>query len=253
MTSRNSLPYVTALLLSHSCAVCSPPASKDQKGSAQQAPEVAVVTLKARNVSITDELPGRTTAFRVAEVRPQVSGIVQKRLFTEGGEVRAGEQLLQIDPAMYRASQGAAEAALKRAEARLVSARLLEERYKPLIDAHAVSQQDYDNSVADHAQAEAEVAAAKSQLDSARINVVYTQVLSPISGRIGRALVTEGALVTANQAQPLATVQQLDPIYVDISQSSAQLLRLQRQLSEGALQKDREESGRSDAHSGGRS
>jgi membrane fusion protein (multidrug efflux system) len=211
---------------------------KDPQASAPQAPEVSVVTLKPRSVSITEELPGRTTAFRVAEVRPQVSGIVQKRLFTEGGEVRAGEQLLQIDPATYRASLGAAEAALKRAEARLISARLLAERYKPLIDAHAVSQQDYDNAVADHAQAEAEVASARSQLESARINVVYTQVLSPISGRIGRAMVTEGALVTANQAQPLATVQQLDPIYVDISQSSAQLLRLQRQLADGVLQQD---------------
>jgi membrane fusion protein (multidrug efflux system) len=204
----------------------------------QQATEVAVLTLAPRSVSITDELPGRTTAFRVAEVRPQVSGIVQKRLFTEGGEVRAGQQLLQIDPATYRANLSAAEAALKRAEAQLVSAKLLEERYTPLIAANAVSRQDFDDAVAAHAQAEAEVAAARAQVESARINVVYTQVLSPIEGRIGRALVTEGALVTAGQSQPLALVQQLDPIYVDIAQSSAQILRLQRQLAEGVLQKD---------------
>jgi membrane fusion protein, multidrug efflux system len=204
----------------------------------QQATEVAVLTLAPRSVSITDELPGRTTAFRVAEVRPQVSGIVQKRLFTEGGEVRAGQQLLQIDPATYRANLSAAEAALKRAEAQLVSAKLLEERYTPLIAANAVSRQDFDDAVAAHAQAQAEVAAASAQVESARINVVYTQVLSPIEGRIGRALVTEGALVTAGQAQPLALVQQLDPIYVDIAQSSAQILRLQRQLAEGVLQKD---------------
>src|SRR5688572_13187748 len=204
----------------------------------QQATEVAVLTLAPRSVSITDELPGRTTAFRVAEVRPQVSGIVQRRLFTEGGEVRAGQQLLQIDPATYRAGLSAAEAALKRAEARLVAAKLLEERYTPLIAANAVSRQDFDDAVADHAEATAEVAAATAQVESARINVVYTQVLSPISGRIGRALVTEGALVMAGQSQPLALVQQLDPIYVDIAQSSAQILRLQRQLAEGVLQKD---------------
>lgn len=207
---------------------------------APPAPEVNVITLSPKSVSITDELPGRTTAFRVADVRPQVSGIVQRRLFTEGGEVKAGQQLLQIDPATYRASLSAAEAALKRAEAGLVAARLLEERYKPLIEANAVSQQDYDNAVAAHAEAEAEVAEAKAQMEASRVNVVYTQVLSPISGRIGRALVTEGALVTAGQPQPLATVQQLDPIYVDISQSSAQILRLQRQIAEGELQKDGE-------------
>jgi len=212
--------------------------SESRQGGAQQPTEVAVITLAPRSVNITDELPGRTTAFRVAEVRPQVSGIVQKRLFTEGGEVRAGQQLLQIDPASYRAALSAAEAALKRAEARLVAAKLLEERYTPLIAANAVSRQDYDDAVAEHAQAQAEVAAAKAQVEAARINVVYSQVLSPISGRIGRALVTEGALVTAGQSQPLALVQQLDPIYVDISQSSAQMLRLQRQLAEGVLQKD---------------
>jgi membrane fusion protein (multidrug efflux system) len=211
---------------------------ENKPGNAQQATEVAVLTLAPRTVSITDELPGRTTAFRVAEVRPQVSGIVQKRFFTEGGEVRAGQQLLQIDPATYRAGLSSAEAALKRAEARLVAAKLLEERYTPLIAANAVSRQDFDDAVAAHAEATAEVAAAAAQVESARINVVYTQVLSPISGRIGRALVTEGALVTAGQAQPLALVQQLDPIYVDISQSSAQMLRLQRQLTDGVLQKD---------------
>jgi membrane fusion protein (multidrug efflux system) len=212
--------------------------SENKPANAQQAAEVAVLTLAPRSVSITEELPGRTTAFRVAEVRPQVSGIVQKRLFTEGGEVHAGQQLLQIDPASYRAGLSAAEAALKQAEARLVAAKLLEERYTPLIAANAVSRQDFDDAVAAHAGANAEVAAAKAQVEAARINVVYTQVLSPISGRIGRALVTEGALVTAGQSQPLALVQQLDPIYVDISQSSTQILRLQRQLAEGVLQKD---------------
>jgi len=210
----------------------------DPQAAQQAATEVSVVTLEPRDVSITDQLPGRTAAYRVAEVRPQVTGIVQKRLFTEGGEVKAGQQLLQIDPAPFRAALSSAEAALKRAEARLVSARLLEERYTPLIAANAVSKQDFDEAVAGHAQAESDVAAARAQLETARINLVYTQVLSPISGRIGRAFVTEGALVTAQQAQSLAMVQQLDPIYVDISQSSTEMLRLQRQLASGELQKD---------------
>jgi membrane fusion protein (multidrug efflux system) len=227
-----------AIALAISLAAVSGCSGPQGGGGNAQMPEVAVVTLAPRSVSIMDTLPGRTTAFRVAEVRPQVSGIVQKRLFTEGGEVREGQQLLQIDPASYQAALSSAEAALKRAEAHLVSAKLLEERYKPLIAANAVSQQDYDNAVADHAQAEADVAAARAQIEAARINVVYTQVRSPISGQIGRALVTEGALVTANQNQPLALVQQLDPIYVDISQSSAQMVRLQREIATGELQKD---------------
>lgn len=209
-----------------------------QKAQGPTATEVSVITLAPRSVSITDRLPGRTAAYRVAEVRPQVTGIVQKRLFTEGSEVKASQQLLQIDASSYRAALNAAEAALKRADARLVSARLLEERYTPLIQANAVSKQDYDEAVAAHAQAEADVAAARAQVESARINVVYTQVLSPISGRIGRALVTEGALVTAEQQQPLALVQQLDPIYVDITQSSTEMLRLQRQVASGELQRD---------------
>jgi membrane fusion protein (multidrug efflux system) len=198
-------------------------------------PEVGVVTLQPRNIAITDQLPGRTTAYRVAEVRPQVTGIVQRRLFAEGAEVKAGEQLYQIDSGSYRAALSSAEAALKRAEAQAVTAKLLEERYAPLIAANAVSRQENDEAIAARARADADVAAARAQVDSARINVVYTQVLSPINGRIGRALVTEGALVTSGQPAALATVQQLDPIYVDITQSSTELLRLQRQLAHGEI------------------
>jgi membrane fusion protein (multidrug efflux system) len=201
-------------------------------------PEVSVITLAPRPVAITDQLPGRTTAFRVAEVRPQVTGIVQRRLFAEGGEVKAGEQLFQIDAGSYRAAVSSAEAALKRAEAAAVTARLLEERYAPLIAANAVSKQENDEAIAARARAEADVAAARAALDAARINLVYTQVLSPISGQIGRTLVTEGALVTSGQSAPLATVQQLDPIYVDITQSSTEMLRLQRQFANGELLKD---------------
>jgi membrane fusion protein, multidrug efflux system len=201
-------------------------------------PEVSIVTLKPRTVAITDQLPGRTTAFRVAEVRPQVTGIVQKRLFAEGAEVKAGEQLYQIDAGSYRAALSSAEAALKRAEAQAVTARLLAERYEPLIAANAVSKQENDEAIAARARAEADVASARAALDAARINVVYTQVLSPIPGRIGRTLVTEGALVTSGQEAPLATVQQLDPIYVDIAQSSTEMLRLRRQMDNGELVKD---------------
>jgi membrane fusion protein (multidrug efflux system) len=226
-----TLRTVTAAALAAALLVA---CGKEEAG-APPPPEVGVLTLQPRNIAITDQLPGRTTAYRVAEVRPQVTGIVQRRLFAEGAEVKAGEQLYQIDAGSYRAALSSANAALKRAEAQAVTARLLEERYAPLIAANAVSKQENDEAIAARARAEADVAAARAQVDSARINVVYTQVLSPITGRIGRALVTEGALVTSGQASPLATVQQLDPIYVDITQSSTEMLRLQRQLANGEL------------------
>jgi membrane fusion protein, multidrug efflux system len=220
---------VAAALLLAACA--------KQDAGPPPPPEVGVITLAPRAISITDQLPGRTSAFRVAEVRPQVTGVVKKRLFTEGGEVKAGEQLYQIDAGSYRAALNSAEAALQRAEAQAVTAKLLAERYAPLLAANAVSKQENDDAIAARARADADVAAARAQVDNARINVVYTQVLSPITGRIGRALVTEGALVTAEQQSPLATVQQLDPIYVDITQSSTEMLHLQRQLASGELVK----------------
>ena len=204
----------------------------------QEPPEVGVIKLVTRSVGIVDELPGRTVAYRVAEVRPQVSGIVQKRLFAEGSDVRVGEQLYQIDPASYSATLRSAEAALQRAQANREKAKLLQDRYGPLRANNLVSQQVYDDAVTGFAAAEADVAAAKAQVESARINVVYCQVLSPIAGRIGRTLVTEGALVTSQQSTPLALVQQLDPIYVDITQSSVEMLKLQRALASGDLQRD---------------
>ncbi len=188
---------------------------------ASRPPLVSVVTVKAQSVPVTTELPGRIAAVRVAEVRPQVNGIVVKRLFVEGGEVKAGQQLYQIDPAPYEATYHSALAAA-------ASARSLAERYKPLADANAVSKQDYDNAVASDLQAQAAV-------EAARINLRYTRVLSPISGRVGRSTVTEGALVTANQPAALATVQQLDRVYVDVTQPSGTLLRLKREAAAGQL------------------
>jgi membrane fusion protein (multidrug efflux system) len=226
-----------AMAMSVAAALLLAACGKDQDGPPPP-PEVSIVTLKPRAVAITDQLPGRTTAFRVAEVRPQVTGIVQKRLFAEGTEVKAGAQLFQIDSGSYRAALSSAQAALKRAEAQAVTAKLLAERYEPLIAANAVSRQENDEAIAARARADADVASARAAVDAARINVVYTQVLSPISGQIGRTLVTEGALVTSGQQTPLATIQQLDPIYVDIAQSSTEMLRLQRQLANGELVKD---------------
>jgi membrane fusion protein, multidrug efflux system len=187
-------------------------------------PRVSVVTLQAQTVAIGTELPARVAAYRTAEVRPQVSGIILRRLFVEGSEVKAGQQLYQIDPAPYQATYNSAVAA----EA---SARALAERYKPLVEANAVSKQEYDNAVASQLQAQ-------SAVETARINLIYTKVLSPISGRISRSLITEGALVTANQSTRLATVQQLDPIYVDATQSSNILLRFRREAAAGLLRQD---------------
>jgi membrane fusion protein (multidrug efflux system) len=210
---------------------------KDAQAKGQGAvPEAMVTTLAPQRVEIISELPGRTTPYRVAEVRPQVTGVVLKRLFTEGGEVRADQQLYAINPASYQAAYDSARASLARAQAALNSAQLLAERYRTLIEAHAVSKQQYDDAVATQQQAEADIASAKAAIETARINLVYTKVLAPISGRVGRSTVTEGALVTSDQTAALATVQQLDPIYVDVTQSTTQLLRLQRELANGQLQ-----------------
>jgi membrane fusion protein (multidrug efflux system) len=202
---------------------------------APPAVEVGVVTVTPQPVTITTDLPGRTSSFRVAEVRPQVSGVVQKRLFVEGGEVKAGQPLYQIDPAPFQASYDSAKATLEHAQAELTTAKLLEERYRPLVEANAVSRQQNDNAVGSALQAQADVASAKASVETARINLAYTRVLSPISGRTSRSSVTEGALVTANQATALVTVTQLDPIYVDVTQPATVLLRLQRELEAGQL------------------
>jgi len=172
-------------------------------------PEVGVVTIQPQRVAVTTELPGRTSAYLVAEVRPQVNGIIQKRVFTEGSEVKAGQVLYQIDPATYQAAFSSAKAAEARAEANLIPARLKEERFRDLVKIKAVSQQDYDDAYAGLKQSEADVASAKAVVETARINLAYTKVTAPISGRIGKSSVTTGALVTANQPAALSTIQQL--------------------------------------------
>jgi len=200
-------------------------------------PEVGVIVVKQEKVSLTTELPGRTAPQFVAEVRPQVGGIIQKRLFTEGADVKAGQVLYQIDPASYQAAYASAKASQSRVEATLVSLRLTEGRYRDLVKIKAVSQQDYDNASAALQQAEAELAVTKAAVETARINLAYTKISAPISGRIGRSTVTEGALVTANQTTALATIQQLDSMYVDVTQSTADLLKLKQSLANGALKK----------------
>jgi membrane fusion protein, multidrug efflux system len=206
-------------------------------------PEVATVTIAPREIELTTELPGRTSAYLIAEIRPQVNGIIKKRMFREGSDVKAGDLLYQIDPAPFQVAYDSAKASLGKAQANLPSIRLRVERYQELLVDKAVSQQDYDDAAAAVEQAKAEIEYWKTAVEAARINLGYTRVTAPISGRIGRSSVTDGALVTAYQPTALATIQQLDPIYVDVTQSSAELLRLRRDLATGELVAD-EKSGK---------
>jgi membrane fusion protein (multidrug efflux system) len=206
-------------------------------------PEVATVTIEPRQVELTTELPGRTSAYLVSEIRPQVNGIIKKRLFREGSDVEAGDLLYQIDPASFQVAYDSAKASLGKAQANFPSIRSRVERYRELLVDKAVSLQDYDDAVAAVEQAKAEIEYWKTAVEAARINLGYTRVTAPISGRIGRSSITDGALVTAYQPTALATIQQLDPIYVDVTQSSAELLRLRRNLETGELTTD-EKSGK---------
>jgi membrane fusion protein, multidrug efflux system len=210
------------------------PAPKPQMGP----PEVGVIEVKQQRVALTTELSGRTSANLMAEVRPQVGGIIKKRLFTEGSDVKAGQVLYQIDPASYEAAFASAKATQARAEATLNSTRLKAERYQELVKIKAVSQQDNDDAQAAFKQSEADVAVARAAVETARINLAYTRITAPISGRIGRSTVTEGALVTTNQATALATIQNLGTMYVDVTQSSADLIKLKRNLAAGVMKRD---------------
>ena len=211
---------------------------QDEAVSGKQDPEVNVVTVKAAPLQVTTELPGRTAAFRVAEIRPQVSGIILKRDFTEGSEVKAGQVLYHIDPAPFRAAYLSAQAAVAQAEANARIARVTLNRYRPLRETQYVSRQDYDQAVSTAEQAQASVVSAKAALESARINLAWSTVTSPISGRVGLSSVTEGALVQDGQSTALTRVQQLDPMYVDVTQSSDAWLRLQQELFSGRLQQN---------------
>jgi membrane fusion protein (multidrug efflux system) len=216
-------------------AACGKPPMMGPPAGPQGAPQVSTVVVRTQNIVLTTELPGRTSAVLLADVRPQVTGILQTRRFVEGGTVKAGEVLYQIDPATYQAAVESAEAALAKAEANQYTTRLKAERYAELIAIKAVSQQEADDATAALQQANAEVASARAALRTARIDLDYTRVTSPITGRIGKSAVTAGALVTANQTNALATVQQLDPMYVDVTQSSNTALKLKRAIAQGRI------------------
>jgi membrane fusion protein (multidrug efflux system) len=224
---------LTGLLILGGCG-------QQTKGTQTITPEVAVVTMKPEQVVITTELPGRTSASLVAEVRPQVNGIIQKRLFTEGSNVNAGQVLYQIDPAPYQAALDNARAGLSRSEANLSAIRLKAERLKELLVDKAVSQQDYDDAAAALKQTQADIQYWQATVETARINLKYTLITAPITGRIGRSNVTQGALVAAQQPTALATIQLLDPMYVDVPQSTAELQRLRYQMKEGHLDQNGE-------------
>ncbi len=223
---------VTALFLTAGCGQ----KNKSAAPAAPQSLSVSVLTVQPESVTLAQELSGRISAFRIAEVRARISGIVQKRLFTEGTDVKEGDVLFEIDPALYQAALDSARAALARAEANLASVEAQAERFKGLVATHAVSKQSYDNAVASQLALRADVAAGRAAVRTAEINLGYTRVTSPISGRIGRAAVTEGAYVQQGTATLLATVQQLDPLYVDLSQSADEVLRLKQALASGRLQ-----------------
>jgi len=212
-------------------------ACNGQQASPPQFPPAAVtvITLQAQPVTLTRELPGRTNAYVIAEIRPQVTGLVKERLFTEGSAVKEGQPLYQLDDATYRADWNSAKASLARAQATAEVSKLNAERAEELIETHAISQQDYDNAMATKRQAEAEVGVAEAEVASAAVKLAYARITSPIDGRIGKSAVTQGALVTADQDEPLTTVQQLDPIYVDLTRSASELLQLRRALTSGAV------------------
>ena len=235
--NRGLTPLAVVLMLSGSLALTGCDDKQDQQGG-QQMPEVGDVTLKTEPLQITTELPGRTVAYRIAEVRPQVSGIILKRNFVEGSDIEAGVSLYQIDPATYQATYDSAKGDLAKAQAAANIAELTVKRYQKLLGTQYISKQEYDQALADAQQATAAVVAAKAAVETARINLAYTKVTSPISGRIGKSSVTEGALVQNGQASALATVQQLDPIYVDVTQSSNDFLRLKQELANGSLKQE---------------
>lgn len=236
------LAWTTAFLLIAALTACGQGSSgggapQQGAGAAPPPPEVGVVTVATGDVGLVTELPGRLEPGRVAEVRARAAGIVQQRVFTEGSTVRAGQLLYRIDPGPYAAARSSAEASVAKAQANHAQAALTVQRYRPLVEANAISKQEYANAVAAEKQSEADVAAARAALRTAEINLGYATVTAPISGRIGRSLVTEGALVGQGEATPLAIIQQIDPLYVNFTQSATEVTHLRRALAEGRLKR----------------
>lgn len=232
MTFAFSRPLVLVGLLA--LAGCGKPASE---AKAPPQPEVGVMTLRAREATISTVLPGRVVAYQVSEVRPQVTGILMKRVFTEGAEVKEGDLLYQIDPVQYQAALESAEATVAKAQANLVLVRLTAERKTQLLKTNAASQQDVDSAVATYKQGEADLKAAEANRDTAAIALDRTKVLAPISGRIGKSNITPGALVTASQANAMTTIQQLDPVYVDLDQATSEMDRIRSEIAGGRLKR----------------
>ena len=242
MALRLPRPFVfsVSVLLAATLAGCGKDAGAPAGGAgggAPPPPEVGVVTASPGEVGLVTELPGRLEASRVAQVRARAAGIVQQRLFREGSDVRAGQPLFRIDPAPYQATLASAQAQLARAQANLAQASAQAERYRPLVEANAISKQEYTNAIAAQKTAEAEVQAGRAAVQSAQINVGYATVRAPISGRIGRALVTEGALVGQGEATQLAVIQQINPLYVNFTQSATEVMALRRAFEQGQLKR----------------
>jgi membrane fusion protein (multidrug efflux system) len=233
-----SIPFLLlAACLAAALAGCGPQGGGTPSAAAPPPPEVGVIAVTMGDVGLITELPGRLEASRVAQVRARAAGIVQQRLFTEGSDVKAGQVLYRIDASPYQAANASAQASLARAEANLGQASALAQRYKPLVEANAISKQEYANAVAAQKQAEAEVAAARAAVRTSEINLGYASVTAPIAGRIGRSLVTEGALVGQGEATPLAIIQQINPLYVNFTQPASEVMNLRRALEAGRLKR----------------
>ena len=241
-TSARGQFVVTAVLALTLLASCDR-AHKDPPASL---PEVSFLRAHAQDVEVVENAPARTNAFRIAEIRPQVSGVILKRMFEEGGDIREGQQLYQIDPSMYQAALDRAQGTLEQQQAALVAAEARNQRYETLSRINAVSRQDYDDALATERETAASIATAKAEVEAAQINLTYTKVLSPITGRIGRSIVTEGALVTTDQPAPLSVVTQLDPIYVDLTETSIDLLHLRQAMQDDQVSRQHSDAGQVD-------
>ena len=242
VTSAHKRFAVGAVLCLASLASC----DRARKDPPAAPPDVSILRAHAQDVEVVESAPARTNAFRIAEIRPQVSGVILKRMFEEGSDVHEGQQLYQIDPSLYQAALDRAQGTLAQQQAALVTAQARDHRYESLSRINAVSHQDYDDALAAEREAAASIAVAKAEVDTAQTNLTYTKVLSPITGRIGRSIVTEGALVTSDQPAPLSVVTQLDPIYVDLTETSIALLHLRQAMQDDQVSRQHSDAGQVD-------